>query len=356
MRIRNPLLVALLLTVGLVLGVTKVTSAKRIEAIHGKEYRLSKRHGPWMIMVATFKELPPEMRTKGMTPAEAADELVYALRKRGVPAYTYGRKEVNETIDTTDRLGRKRTRHFTAQQQGIAVLAGNYRDPDDRIAQRTLSRVKKLHPKFLQDVEKSSGFVQKLKNGGLYRKTPGRKGPLGGAFLTVNPMLSPEEAHVKKQGPLLLKLNSGMEYSLLENQGKYSLRVASFHGKSATHVPNTKFGNVEKDFKVTSALDDAAFEAWELAKYLRSRNVEAYVFHDRYSSIVTVGAFESSNDPRIPEMAKSYAAKRKTDPNTNQEILAAEMVTIPPNPRPNEMIEKRWIFDPEPKLLKVPQL
>jgi len=356
MRNRNPLLVALLLTVGLVLGVTKVTSAKRIDAVHGKEYRLSKRHGPWMIMVATFKDLPPEMRTKGMSPAEAADELVYELRKKGIPAYTYGRQEINETIDTTDRLGRKQRRHFTAQQQGIAVLAGNYRDPDDRTAQKTLTYVKKFHPRFLSGVEKSSRFVRKLKNGGLYRKTPGRKGPLGGAFLTINPMLSPEEAHVKKQGPLLIKLNSGMEYSLLENQEKYTLRVASFHGKSATHVPNTKFGNVEQNFKVTSALDDAAFEAWELVKYLRTRNVEAYVFHDRYSSIVTVGAFNSSRDPRISEMARSYAAKKKTDPNTNQEMLVAEMVTIPADPRPNEPIEKRWFFDAEPKLMEVPRL
>ena len=65
------------------------TSALAIEAIRGKEYKLTKRHGPWMIMVASFKEPPDVRRTEGMTPKEAADELVYELRKKGIPAYTF---------------------------------------------------------------------------------------------------------------------------------------------------------------------------------------------------------------------------------------------------------------------------
>ena len=53
-----------------------------IEAVPGKAYRLTERHGPWMIMVTSLSG------TEHMSDArDAADQLVLALRKKGVPAY-----------------------------------------------------------------------------------------------------------------------------------------------------------------------------------------------------------------------------------------------------------------------------
>jgi hypothetical protein len=171
----------------------------------------------------------------------------------------------------------------------------------------------------------------------------------------VNPLLSPDEVRQKKRNPLLRKLNSGTELSLLQNPGKYSLVVASFYGTSTTQFPNKKFRGVAKRFKVGNSLNQAAISAWELAQALRKLNIEAWVFHDRYKSVVTVGSFQTPTDPRIPGAVNVYKSKMKEDPRTRKEVLIAETLTMPLRPKPNEMV-KRWIFDPYPKLMEVPKL
>jgi hypothetical protein len=47
-----------------------------------------------------------------------------------------------------------------------------------------------------------------------------------------------------------------------------------------------------------SELADAAKKADALARALRMKGYEAYQFHDRYASIVTVGSFNSTGTPR----------------------------------------------------------
>src|SRR5262245_54931630 len=99
-------------TVACLLPVDQASAAKKgeIEAVQGMQYKLSREHGPWMILVATFREPPPEARTKGMTPKQAADELVYELRKKGLPAYTFMQEDVKDQIKTVDRFGREEER------------------------------------------------------------------------------------------------------------------------------------------------------------------------------------------------------------------------------------------------------
>jgi hypothetical protein len=340
-------------------------SATNIEAVRNKKYRLTKQHGPWMIMVASFHEPPPERRIKGLTPEQAADELVYELRSKGIPAYTFSQGDVVQQIDTTDRWGRPKQQSILAQNDSVSVLAGNYPDAEDHVAQKTLAYVKKFHPKYLRDVERSGTILQKLRNGGIYRKTPGRSGPLSGAFLTVNPLLSPDELLKRKTDPLLVKLNSGAEFSLLDNPGKYTLVIASFYGKSKTQVGTSRFGDTERQFDehIGNTLDQAATSAWQLANTLRraqsygyDQNFEAYVYHDRYHSIVTVGAFDSPDDPRIKALGHLFSAKVKTLPDTGKEALLAEVLTIPRQPLPNRPPEKSWMFDPNPRLIEVPRL
>ncbi|VAX37096.1 hypothetical protein MNBD_PLANCTO02-987, partial [hydrothermal vent metagenome] len=67
-----------------------VSAFPKISAQKGKKYKLTPKHGPWMIMVASFSLPEKQFRdTKGLTPKEAAHELVHELRKKGIPAYTY---------------------------------------------------------------------------------------------------------------------------------------------------------------------------------------------------------------------------------------------------------------------------
>lgn len=336
----------LLLFVGISLFANPVQA--KIEAVKGKEYHLSKAHGPWMIMVASLAEPPAERRKEGISPQEAANQLVYDLRKKGIPAYTYSQKEVRNHVKSYDRLGRERERSYLAQNDRICVIAGNYNSVDDKVGQQTLAYIKKLQPKSWEQH-------------GNYKKTPGRPGPLSGAFLTINPKLSPDEVMQRKHDPLLLKLNSGSDMSLLTNTGKYTLVVASFYGRSQTQAGFSQISEAMQNFKVTDSLDEAAMSAWRLAGILRERqemrsmNMKSYVFHDRYKSIVTLGEFDSPTDPRIPKLIEIFRAKTRRNPENGQTILTAEIITIPGD-TPRSPPQQSFIFDPQPKLMEVPKL
>ncbi|QDU12024.1 hypothetical protein [Gimesia aquarii] len=324
----------------------------RIEAVKGKKYKLTKRHGPWMIMVASLRDIPESRRSKGLSSQEAADELVYELRKRGIPAYTFSQESVIQRFNTLDRLGREERRSYAAQRAMISVIAGNYSDSEDDVAQKTLKYLKKFQPKVLTE-------------NGVYNKTPGQPGPLSGAFLTINPLLSPQEVAQRKQDPLIAKLNSGIEYSLLKNKGKYSLVVASFYGNSVTKTATSRFQNASETLKISNALDQAAENAWSLAKALRNaksygfpasapQNIDAYILHEKYRSVVTVGSFDSPNDPRLTEYAKLFGAKMKAHPETGVESMTAEYFVIP-GKTPQSPPVASWVFDPKPTLIRNPK-
>jgi hypothetical protein len=342
-----------------------VAAAEAVDAVRGRPYQITKRHGPWMILVCTLHAPPSDRRSEGMTPKQAADELVFELRKHGIPAYAFQQKDYRDTVNTRDRIGRMR-RSFTAYHGGIAVLAGNYPSASDDLAQATLKYVKKFQPKFLAEVEgrKKAGDnteILRLRSGGLFRKTPGRPTPFAGAHMTPNPLLTSAELHSRKHDPLLLKLNADSEVSLLNNRGKYTVVVASFYGKSLTAAKGS-FDAKADSFKVTNSLDLAGQAAWELAVALRKyKRIKAWVYHDRYKSVVTVGEFVSENDPQIEKVREHFGAKRREVTDRNHRLygakpLTAEMLTIPLKPLPGQNIERRWIFDPKPELMLVPQL
>jgi len=327
-----------------------------IEAVKGKKYKLTKRHGPWMIMVVGLADIPESRRSKGLSAQEAADELVFELRKRGIPAYTFQQESVIQRFNTLDRLGREERRSYAAQRAGISVIAGNYSDSNDDVAQKTLKYIKKFQPKVLTE-------------NGVYKKTPGQPGPLSGAFLTINPLLSPQEVAQRKQDPLIAKLNSGIEYSLLKNKGKYSLVVASFYGNSVTKTATSRFQNASQNLKmgkkVGESLDRAAENSWALAKALRNaksygfpagsaRDIDAYVLHEKYRSVVTVGSFDSPNDPRLADYAKLFGSKMKRHPETGVETMTAEYFVIPGR-SPQLPPVASWVFDPKPTLLRNPK-
>ena len=349
------------------------SDAASIEAVKGKRYKLTKAHGPWMIMVASFHEPPPEFKTDGLTPEEAAEELVFDLRTKGIPAYTFSQKEVIDELQTTDRLGRMRSQSFVAQKGSICVLAGNYKDADDPVAQKTLDYIKDhFKPEIFNGEKKSGEFLTVLKSGGVFRKTPGRPTPLKGAFLTLNPVLSPEEAASRQQDPLLVKLNATGDYSLYSNPKKYTVVVASFYGQSITQIGRNRDVDSDRKFKLTDSLDSAGQNAYDLCKVLRKGNFntqtdpnrpaelkafDAYVFHERNRSIVCVGGFDRPDDPQIRRIVETFRAKTRPHPQSKRDILVAEQITIPAVlPKGAVSPERFWIFDPQPTVMPVPKL
>lgn len=324
----------------------------KVEAIRGKQYKLSRNHGPWMIMVASFKDVPVERRKKGLTAVQAANQLVYELRKMGVPSYTFYQGQQFGQLKEFAQDGNRAEKKFIARQEHIAVVAGNFARADDPEALKILQFLKKgFEPSFLKDE----------RYGGIVARTPGRPTALSRAHMTTNPLMSASDIKNKSVDPLLKRLNSDMTHSLLKNKGRYTLRVATYKGSAITQVGNQVPEKAKSFFNkvMGDSLDASGQKAWELAEALRSarsagydRNFEAYVLHERFQSIVTVGSFDSPNDPRIAELANRFRGKARM--HEGKDVMTAEVMTIPRNLPRGATPDKMWMFDSKPKLMEVP--
>ena len=165
--------------------------------------------------------------------------------------------------------------------------------------------------------------------------------------MTVNPELTEEDLALRKHDPFILRLNSGSDYSLLTNPGKYTVVVATFQGKSELTSDATE----KKVQPISSSLSEAADRAWQLCTALRraksygyDRDYDAWVFHDRYTSIVTVGSFKSKDDPRIVETQNLFGAKISSIKSDGSPSLGAEAFAIPrkvDRPRGRENVDLR---------------
>lgn len=324
-----------------------------VEAVKGKKYSLTKKHGPWMVMVAAIRDVDKDRRTsEGLTASEAADALVYELRKQGIPAYTYSIDEKMEQISSPQQNS---SRRYVAQHGYISVLAGNFPANNDPEAKRVLNYIKtRFKPAFLADP----------KNGGILPKTPGRPSPLSRAFMTANPLFDGEIRDQEKDS-VITDLNAGQKYSLLQNKQKYSLIVATFHGGSVVQVNGTDssraLGFFERHFG--KSLDECAERAMSLTEKMRTAtkygydaDFEAWVFHDRYKSVVTVGSFDSKDDPRIRSLVSQFGGKSTRNPRTGEDVLVGESFTIPRITRKGQIPTDSWVFDGTPELIAVPKL
>ena len=340
------------------LWLINVSSAyARIENDTTKDYKLTERFGPWMIMVATFSDVDEMDRKKdGLSAEEAARKLVHELRVAQIPAYVYSQEGKKEKIDTYDRLGNKDKRVYQAQFGMICVLAGNYQKIDEPQAQTALTFIKKFRPKFLNDP----------KSGAIVRDA---KGPFANAFLTINPLLKPSDVVRFKVDDVVRSLNSGIDYPLAKVKHKYSLKIATFTGKSAIPIGSSRFSGRESNFD-KSILDNGSFslarageDATQLTYALRQNNgitrslgrdrFESYVYHDRFQSYVAVGGFDSPNDPEIKRLADIFMAKYELEDGEYKMKCKSLML---PSRDVNSLPIQTWAFDPVPEIVEIPRI
>jgi hypothetical protein len=330
--------------------VVSVTAAN-IEAVRGKEYHLTDRHGPWMIMVASFRNVPEDRREEGLSAEEAAAELVYELRKQGVPAYVHSQEAVVGRIETVDRLGREDERIYAAQRDMISVIAGNYESINDKTGQQTLKWIKSFTPAFMTDD----------KAGAIYRQSPGRRGPLSGAFMTINPLRDPNEVMRRKADPDIARFNNSSAFPLLGCKADYTVQVATFSGRQTTPMQGSRYQGNEDQFDrdlanaASYGLNRAGEDAEHLVAELRKQKIEAFVHHDRFQSIVTVGGFRSQDDPAIGLIVKQFGPQYLPDPNSENKTdsLQPQSLVIE-NPR-NKDVPLVWVFDVNPHVVPVPR-
>ena len=112
-----------------------------------------------------------------------------------------------------------------------------------------------------------------------------------------------------------MQMNMGL-HSIVNCPGQYSLQVAEFSGRSVydfnpTAPPAHNFLNL-KDSPLRTAHDDAERMAEKLAKApeIQKLGVPVYVFHDRSTSKVFIGAFNSPQDPAAASVRDHLDPKR----------------------------------------------
>ena len=276
---------------------------RRVDANPAKDYSLTEEHGPWVIMCTSFSGDEAETQAK---------ELVLELRSRyGLSAYTHRRVfDYSEgTIGRgVDRFGAPQRRKFQVDKiDEIAVLVGDFTDLDDPSAQKTLEKIKYMKPDVLDEEKRAQAGKTISRSLAAFRYAQRKvqemagsemknMGPMSHAFLATNPLLPPEYFRPKGIDQFVLKLNDKVEHSLLDCPTKYTLKIATFTGFSVIDVTEDEISTGRK--RVKSQLEDAAEKAHAIVVSLRKRGVEAYEFHDRTSSIVCVGGFDSYGMPR----------------------------------------------------------
>jgi hypothetical protein len=311
---------------------------KRVEADPEKSYRLTRDNGPGLIIASTFS---------GEGADEQARELVLELRRRyKLPAYVHkmrfdlGRDVGGRGID---RYGEPiRWRHQSGPEIAeTAVLVGDYPSVDDPRAKEILQTLKYARPECLKigggkKTHQSLASLRQiqraiLKSGNSKKK----KGPMNHAFIAPNPLVPKGEIVPRGLDPLVVKMNKGIKHSLLNCPGKYTVQVAHFTGKVI--VDQQEIQRIEKGKRMKqSRLDEAAEKAHKLAKALRLKGWEAYEFHDRYASLVTVGSFESAGTPRRdgkieinPKIHRIMESFKGKQPATGGPVAAQLVVGIP---------------------------
>lgn len=276
---------------------------KGVEADPKKDYLLSENDGPWLIYAASFSGNDAEAQAK---------QLVLELRSQHnleavIHKYHFDYSDPVTGLGVNKLGGPKKMKHIhNVEFDEFAVLVGDYATVDQPDAQKTLKALKYLRPDCLDATKKKNIPLQLAAYRYVARQlsedsATKQKGPMSMAFITRNPLLPEELFTAKGIDPFVVDLNEGLEFSLLENPGKYTVKVASFRGVDTI----SKDEKGEKAFEQLRArksdmpkIDEAALKANKLVKHLREKGVEAYEFHDRTESIVCVGSFNTAGTPR----------------------------------------------------------
>ncbi len=281
----------------------KMVLFKHLESDPTSIFPIADTNGPWMIMAASFS---------GEGAEDQARNLIHELRTEyKLPAYSYQKKfEYSKPVRGKGLNPRGEAPMMRYRQDDdvleIAVLVGDFPTYDDPEAQKVLRRLKFATPKALEiDPEKSHQALasyrtlQKKAKEAIFTKAEEStsKGPMSTAFVITNPILPQEYFVPKGVDKLVLEMNSGVPHSLLNCPGPYTVKVATFTGH-AVILDKKNQDALDRGMVPKSQLEEAAKNAHLLTEALRKKGYEAYEFHDRKSSIVTVGSFSSVGSKR----------------------------------------------------------
>ncbi len=256
-------------------------------------YLLTKENGPFMVMAMVFRGPNAEKMALALC-KELRDDFglpAYILRTKDFPMNHYMRGTPPTAPSVTMRAITKLPEAVRTHDEA-AVLVGN--EKTTAATEILLNKVKKLHPKCLEHMPR------------VYRWRDG--GGLSRALRTTNPYVPAQLLYPKAPDPLVIKMNAGLR-SIANCPGRYSLQIAQFSGRSSYDLNPPKGSPTEPLFDLRrsplqTAHDDAERMADKLTKSpeIRRLGQPVFVYHDRTSSRVFIGAFNSPKDPAIVAM------------------------------------------------------
>ena len=260
-------------------------------------FLLTQEAGPFMVMAHTFK---------GPYAEKYAQALTMELRSKfGLPAYVFRPKDfpmrsMIRGVPPTAAPGVNRPNTGFPEMERIkdeaAVLVGNEKSLDD--SEKLLKKVKHLKPAVMDQIP---DWHPNLLNKGLAR-----------AIRTTNPFAPAEVLFPRKPDVMVQQINRG-PHSISTCPGKYSMELATFSGFSSFSLDATgKSHPIQNKLDLmrsplATAAKDAEAMAAALAKdpEVRQTGFVPYVYHDRNSSKVLIGAFNSPTDPAAIKLRKA---------------------------------------------------
>lgn len=341
-------------------GLLKIFARNPARGLPMEVRELSEEDGPWLILASTLVGEDAESRAYRL-----AEEIRRDLK---LPAFIY-----KEEFDFTGDFARDESRRLRYANryayEAYAVLVGEFDTVEHPEIDQHLTRLKQATPAVFRDPDEVAAETS-LKNPvtavkALHRKlvesrTEGSKGPMANAFVTRNPILPPEYFESPQVDSFVRRLNQDKAFSLLECEGKYTVVVRTFEGFGT--IVGAKQG---KEFQPSmKRLDRIAADADKMVKELRKKGVEAYQYHDRRRSLVTVGSFDTLGrelpdggfeyDPAIRRVIDEYKAFNvrpelaRQVPNNSKGAAANNVAMIPfdvePNPIAVPKVSKRSLY------------
>jgi hypothetical protein len=277
------------------------SAANKPAAAANGDFALTQENGPWLIMATSFS---------GSGAEQQANELAQELRERyhlrayvNEMSFSFSEEAPGRGLDGYGAPIRRRYQRGDHVQE-FAVLIGDFQTIDDPEAQKTLENIKTMQPDALNmEAGKTAQSLAQLRQleDAVFEKMgrSKKRGPMAKAFLTRNRLLPREYFVPKGVDDFVAKMNRGVENNLLTCPGKFTVQVATFRGKTILQTSG-KEPQTPKPYWSWSKKDDqnplveAAENAHLLAAELRAHGMEAYEFHDRTESIVTVGSFDQA--------------------------------------------------------------
>lgn len=353
------------------------------------KYELKPEHGPWLVFAMSFD---------GYNAKSQAEQLATELRRDfNLSAYSMAKKlDFTQPITGAgiDPNGNDRKMKFRERKvvDGYAVLVGDFDSIDSSAITETLAKIKRISPKALastvsdqQDFSRTNSVPVNSWRDFLKTKYEGTEklGPMSNAFTTRNPLLPEDYYKTPEVDKFVKKLNeekAHSEFNLLGCPGKFTVRVAVFSGEDRA-VGGWGGANSRSniDDQKVSQLEIAAERAALATKALRRAGYEAYQFHDRTQSIVTVGSFSELGkndqrnrfvyDPNIQQIVARFGAPSQKIQATKYGMtqtprILFDLVDQKQIPEINEGSEKsklKWFakysipFDVKPTPMAVPK-